>query len=192
MIRKSNKFPKDKRKAVIDWILQSTDRGGQRRALAEKWLEEDPYTDYRYYVETCDDGKRVYLLRPTWLNKGFDFQVNLEGFSSELRNKSSEMPSHGDVISDLKKKVASYPKLSEELFAAISDIYDCVEPKNALLKHPEIKKIKAGLPVDTILRIIKWLFIEQDLTYWLYTGRNMLMSAIEVQVFNLKVELKEK
>lgn len=172
--------------------MQSTDRGGQRRALAEKWLEEDPYTDYRYYVETCDDGKRVYLLRPTWLNKGFDFQVNLEGFSSELRNKSSEMPSHGDVISDLKKKVASYPKLSEELFAAISDIYDCVEPKNALLKHPEIKKIKAGLPVDTILRIIKWLFIEQDLTYWLYTGRNMLMSAIEVQVFNLKVELKEK
>lgn len=109
-----------------------------------------------------------------------------------MRNKSSEMPSHPDVIGDLKKKVDSYPKLSEELFAAISDIYDCVDPKDVLLKHPEIKKIKAGLPVDTILRIIKWLFIEQDLTYWLYSGRNMLMSAIEHKVFGLDADLKEK
>jgi hypothetical protein len=34
--------------------------------------------------------------------------------------------------------------------------------------------------------IIKWLFIEQDVTYWLQTGRDMLMAAIESRVFALK------
>jgi len=37
-----------------------------------------------------------------------------------------------------------------------------------------------------MLWIIKWLFIEQDLTYWLQAGRDILMAAIESDVFGLK------
>jgi len=50
-----------------------------RRAIAEKWSDEDDHSNYRYNVERCANGKRVYLLRPTWLNNGFYFQVNVEG-----------------------------------------------------------------------------------------------------------------
>ena len=54
--------------AVIEWTLACADRSALRRAVAEKWLEESPYTNYRYNVERCANGSRVYLLRPTWLN----------------------------------------------------------------------------------------------------------------------------
>ncbi len=190
MKRKSQQFSKDKRKVVIDWLVKASDRIAQRRALAEKWLEEGQYTDYRYNVEICRDGSKVYLLRPTWLNKGFDFQVNVEGFRSKIRTAkggTKEMPSHIDVINDLQEKVGARPSLKEELFATVGDIYDCVEPDETLKNHSTLQGLNVGLPIDKLLKIIKWLFIEQDLTYWLQTGRDMLMSAIEEKVFDLPV-----
>lgn len=194
MIRKSTQFPAKKKKVVLEWIVRASDRSEQRRKLAEKWLEEAQFTDYRYDVETCEDGKKVYLLRPTWLNKGFDFQVNVEGFESQTRvakGGTKEMPSHEDVMDDLRKKVKDNKALTTELFEALSKVYDCIEPDEILLKKPELRKLKVGLPIDKTLRIIKWLFIEQDLTYWLQTGRNMLMSAIERNVFGLDADLRE-
>src|SRR3989338_7775075 len=116
MKRKSTAFPKDKKKEVVSWLLKASTPIAQRRALAEKWLEEGRYTNYRYNVETCQDGSKVYLLRPTWLNKGFDFQVNVEGFKSKTRTSrggTAEMPSHVDVIDDLQRKVKAYPDLEE-------------------------------------------------------------------------------
>ena len=35
-----------------------------------------------------------------------------------------------------------------------------------------------GLPVDHILKAIKWLFIEQDIRYWNYSGRNMTWGIV--------------
>jgi len=193
--RRSQKFPKDKKRVVVDWLVKAKDRPSQRRVLAEKWLEEGQYTSYRYNVETCEDGKKVYLLRPTWLNRGFDFQVNVEGFQSKTRTskgQTAEMPSHEDVGEDLKEKLQAHPSCKEELFAAISDVYDCLEPDQVLKNRPGIKAVTTGLPMDKLLKIIKWLFIEQDLTYWLETGRNMLMSGIEKDIFGLDSDLKEK
>jgi hypothetical protein len=192
MKRKSHCFAGKKPDVVVDWILSASDRGSQRKALAEKWLEEGQYQRYRYIVETCEDGKRIYLLRPTFLNKGFDFQVNLEGFKSatrEAKGMTKEMPSHGDVIDDLQRKVKAAPKSKEELYYAVCDLYDCVEPDEILHKRPHLRKLSAGLPIDKVLRIIKWLFIEQDLTYWLETGRNMFMCGIENEVFGIESEL---
>lgn len=189
MKRKSQSFPRMKPEFVLDWVLKASDRSAQRRALAEKWLDEGTYSKYKYFVETCEDGKRVYLLRPTFLNKGFDFQVNVEGFRSVTRTAKGgtrEMPSHEDVLHDLRLKLKSNPKLRDELFSAVCDVYDCAEPDEILVKRPTLKKCHAGLPLDKTLRTIKWLFIEQDLTYWLGSGRNMFMSAIEAEVFGIK------
>lgn len=188
MKKKSKSFSKPKPSAVVDWILSASSRSSQRRALAEKWLDEKEFTNYRYYVETCEDRSWVYLLRPTWLNRGFDFQVNLEGFKSKTRNargQTKEMPSHDDVLDDLSRKVKAKSSLASELFDGVCDTYDCIEPDEVLKKRPRLRQLKAGLPIDKTLRIIKWLFIEQDLTYWLGTGRNMLMRAIESEVFHI-------
>ncbi len=100
------------------------------------------------------------------------------------------MPSHADVIDDLRRKCEEAPELREQLFAAVVDIYDCIEPDEVLKKRPQLQEASVGLEMGKLLKIIKWLFIEQDLTYWLQTGRNMLMSAIESKVFGMKVKLK--
>jgi hypothetical protein len=60
-------------------------RREQLQQVAEVWLLEEEYSKYRYDVEICHDGKRVYLTRPTNLNKGFDFEIKVEGFVSSLR-----------------------------------------------------------------------------------------------------------
>lgn len=48
-------------------------------------MEEEPgmgagndSSKYTYYVETLADGNRVYLTRPAFLNKGFDFVIRVE------------------------------------------------------------------------------------------------------------------
>jgi hypothetical protein len=187
--RRSRAFARLKPTVVVEWTLNERDRVSQRRGLAEKWLEEDEYTNYRYNVEMCSDGERVYLLRPTWLNKGFDFQVNLEGFNSVTRTSrkgpTKEMPSHKDVVHDLADKVSAAPAAASFLFSAICDVYDCREVAQILGDRPMLAGLSVGLTAEKLLLILKWLFIEQDLTYWLQTGRNMLMSGIERNVFGL-------
>ena len=83
MKRKSRVYDYPPPTVVVDWQLAVNNQAAARRAVAEKWLAEDPYTKYRYNVERCADGNLVYLLRPTWLNKGFDFMVNVEGSGVE-------------------------------------------------------------------------------------------------------------
>jgi hypothetical protein len=188
LTRRSVQFSGPKRAVIVEWTLDERDRSAQRRAVAEKWAEERPYTNYRYNVEKCADGSRIYLLRPTWLNKGFDFQVNLEGFRSVTRTAkgaTKEMPSHADVIHDLAEKVAATPAVAPLLCAAIGDVYDCKEVAAILAEEPALSVPLVGLPLDKILLVVKWLFVEQDVTYWLQTGRNMLMSGIEKNVFRL-------
>lgn len=162
------------KKITKDLKISDATRKGLRRKVLDAWLEEEENSRYRYNVETCSNGKKVYLLRPTWLNKGLDFQINLEGFKS----KSQEAPKHGDLISDLEDKKHESPEKYKQLRQAIDEVYGCVEPEDALKKHAGVT-FKSGLSVDTVLKLLKWLFIEQDLTYWNNSGRRMFMNAIK-------------
>jgi hypothetical protein len=59
-------------------------------------------------------------------------------------------------------------------------------PQAVIKNSPAVGRLSVGLPPDQLLYIIKWLFIEQDLTYWNQTGRDMLMRAIEQDVFGIQ------
>ncbi len=188
MKRRSHAYSASKELRVLDWALSSADRRTLRRTIAEKWSEEEPYTNYRYNVEKCSAGNRVYLLRPTWLNKGFDFQVNVEGLVKVVKlgkGPTREMPSHGDLIHDLRLKLEKRPTYAPVLYDAVGGVYDCGEPSEIVRQLPRLTVFKAGWPVDQLLYIIKWLMIEQDVTYWLQRGRDMLMCGIETDVFEL-------
>ncbi len=188
MRRTSNQFPWNKPERAIEWTLRAPNRTEQRKQLVQKWLEEAPYSKYRYHVETCDDGSKIYLVRPT-RRHGLDFEVRLEGFRSKTRKGKSERPSHDDIREDLRQKLKAHPGLSEELFSAVSDVYRCIEVSEAIRRHLKMRSCTVGLPIDKILRVIKWLFIEQDSTYWLGTGRNMLMCGLEKSVWHMDSEL---
>ena len=57
------------------------------RVLKEFWKEKpgtgkgNTATHYTYYVEKLLDGKRIFLTRPGFLNKQFDFVINVEGIN---------------------------------------------------------------------------------------------------------------
>jgi len=38
---------------------------------------------------------------------------------------------------------------------------------------------KKGLTSETLLKTLRWLFIEQDVTYWNYDGRMMLWGGLQ-------------
>jgi hypothetical protein len=157
-----------------DLSITECTRKGQRRKILDAWFEEEEHSRYRYNVETCKDGRKVYLLRPTWKNRGLDFQINLEGFKS----KCQEAPKHDDLTGDLKEKKAESPDHYQILRKAIDDVYGCEEPDDVLIKCPDLT-FNSGLPMDSILKLLKWLFIEQDLTYWNHSGRRMFMEGIK-------------
>lgn len=188
MNRTSKSFPSVRPNVIIEWRLRVNSPVLQCRALAERWLQEDEYTNYRYNVETCTDGCQVYLLRPTWLNKGFDFQVNLEGFRSTIkkaRKNMAERPSHADILSDVQAKISGSPRIIEDLYSAIAAVFNCEEPDDVIGRFAVLRTVGEGLTIDKLLKILKWLFVEQDLTYWLHTGRNKLMHKLENDVFGL-------
>ena len=138
------------------------------------WKEGKKYvTRYKYYVETLSDGRRIYLKRPTFLNKGIDFQVWVEKFDGEIDGR----PSHKDVFNDLKLKNDENPKNTQKLLNGIDRVWNCEEP-DKVIKYLNIE-YKSGFSVEMLLKILKWLFIEQDITYWNYDGRTMLKMAIE-------------
>lgn len=162
-------------------------RGGDRKEVREKiiglflsekagyWKDGKKHvTRYKYYVETLEDGRRIYLYRPTYLNKGIDFQVWVEKFDGIKAKK----PSHKDIFNDLEGKRGKDTSKLKELLNAITLVYDCQEPTSVLHKYPNLQ-FEGGMSTEMLLKILKWLFIEQDITYWNYDGRNMLFSAIK-------------
>ena len=68
----------------IEWKLTDNSRKKLRNEVVKKFLAEPcgywkngikHVTRFKYFVEKLEDGKRIFLLRPTYLNKDIDFQV---------------------------------------------------------------------------------------------------------------------
>jgi hypothetical protein len=130
-------------------------------------------TCYKYIVEHIKDGRAIFLLRPTFLNKGIDFQVWVE----KMIDDEDKKPSHKDIFHDLEIKKKENPKDFPLLMKAIDRVWNCEEPDD-VLKGMKLD-FKKGFSPELLLKILKWLFIEQDITYWNYDGRGMLKMAID-------------
>ena len=130
---------------------------------------------YTYYVETLNDNRRIYLRRPAFLHNGFDFVVCVEGINFNPCGRRRDYPTHDDILNDLKEKYHEDPEKYKYLFVALRAIYDCayvnLEPLNSV-------HFKSGFPCDLLIKTLKWLFIEQDIRYWNYSGRDMLWNRI--------------
>jgi hypothetical protein len=129
---------------------------------------------YRYNVELLSCGNKIYITRPVPLNKGFDFIIHAENY---VFMNGRDNPKHDDILNDLIAKKQQNIKSYNKLLSMIEQVYLCHDPDDILVN--ESIEFKQGLPVDLILKIIKWLFIEQDVRYWNWSGRNMFMSGIK-------------
>ena len=168
-------------KNIYDCIDKHKTKQEIRKYILNLWLEEKPNTQYRYFVEKFKNSqaqeKRIYLQRPAQLNKGCDFVIYCEDLII-FKNGNDKPPKHSFIIEDIQNKKSKNNDL-EILKKSIEHIFNCQSYLKATENLSDLKKWGNGLSYEVILKLLKWYFIEQDITYWLRTGRNMLWDGIQ-------------
>ena len=168
---------------ICDYRLPIGNRTQKRHALILHFLNEAPGTGnndgasrYQYNVESFGEYG-IFLKRPTQLNKGFDFTVNVQGVYFK-KNRRYSNPSHADIFEALDCCKEECPNEYGAVRQAIIKIYTCEDVNlsniNAHFRDYEGRKH----PIQVILLAIKWLFMEQDCAYWNYSGRKMFFEGL--------------
>ncbi|HPN94524.1 MAG: hypothetical protein BWY28_01356 [bacterium ADurb.Bin236] len=171
---------------TINLRLTQTDRNDIRKYLIGEFLDETPGTGtgtnaskYIYVVENLSDEKRIELRRPAYLNNGMDFQVHVPDVIFNVRSNRN-MPNHASIIVDLEEKQRQNSEMFNHVKALIDRIYNCEIISASDCNHIQYS---CGHNIDVIMMSIKWLFIEQDVTYWNYSGRTKLYNALRESVY---------
>lgn len=165
--------------------INNSTRAAYRKSLFDIFVNEQPgstgtVSEYHYFVETLSNGNRIYLKRPTALNKGIDFEVRVENtqFRYGKHNNiisTGNRPSHKDIYADLVNKKIENPIEFSQLKQLLDKTYNCSYIEDNVLTS---FTFKSGHSVEVIFKSLKWLFIEQDITYWNRSGRAMLYDAL--------------
>lgn len=148
-----------------------------RRKVVSEFLNEPPGrgrdTEYRYYVETLPDGRKIFLKRPG-IKFDFDFKVVAE--------KDDKLwpfgGTHGEIKEDLIKKSKENPQDFKLLLQTIKRVCDGDDVDSATASCSHLK-FSSGLDIEFLLKVLKWMFVMEDVYYWDYEGRYKLMKALE-------------
>jgi len=132
---------------------------------------------FRYSVERLSTGKPLFIFRPAGLNKwNFDFKVEV------LEEFGLGKGKHDELISDFQNKKQENLQKFSGLLRALTTIYDCSENDvDQVLKNESDLQtsFQTGAKVDILLKVVKWMFIMEDIVYWNYKGRAMLYNALK-------------
>jgi len=168
---------------ICNYRLPAGSRAQKRQALISCFLNEeagngrgDCASRYQYNVESFE-GYGIYLKRPTQLNKGFDFTVNIRGMYFK-KNRRYSNPSHNDIFAALECCKSECPNEYEAVKETIIAIYECENVDLTYIDAYFLDYEGTQHPIQLILLAIKWLFMEQDCAYWNYSGRKMLFEEL--------------
>ena len=143
-----------------------------RSKILRTWLKEDPGTGkHRYNVEVCADGSQIYLIRPANLNKGCDFVIVSENYL-KFKNGNDKPPKLADAAGLIKSGCKANPLIRKPLKQAMIKAYNCVTLDDVFAEFP-ILLTSSHCSIERAIKLIKWMWIEQDVTYWTGRGREM-------------------
>lgn len=132
---------------------------------------------FRYPVENLSIGKKLFIFRPAGLNKwNFDFKVEV------LEEFGLGRGTHGEIVSDFRNKKQENPQKYNDLLDALAIFHKCSDNDvdELLGNYPNLhESFQTGAKVDVLLKVVKWMFIMEDIVYWNYKGRAMLYNAIK-------------
>ena len=176
----SNNFEQD-RKNIRDSIVDlfKTERAGKGQGSNS--------TRVMYCMEKTFNNEIIYLQRPAYLNKGFDFTVNVKNYNFKAPtvinpNRLTHTPRHDSIFYLLDLIKNSNMNDFCLIQTTIDKIYFCEDPTN-LLQQSQFQSLNnkyiSGVEYETLLKVIKWLFIEQDITYWSFSGRKMFYKGLK-------------
>ena len=138
--------------------------------IKTEYQEKGKGVEFRYPVENLPDNKRLYIVRPGH-KKNFDFKVEV---TEEMGLKEGK---HEQVVLDLRVKKQYDPQEFEDFLRAVEEVYHCSENDidRLLPRYSNLKgAFDTGAEVEVILKILKWLFIMEDIVYWDVEGRAFL------------------
>jgi hypothetical protein len=157
-------------------VKQTGERSSTRKLVIHEFLHEKPgrgtgedASRYEYSVEKLRGGGQIYLTRPARLRWGFDFLIHVK---DEDFGNGRDYPRHRDIGKDLRRKRRENPGGSAALYKALCRVHACEDPDDVLPGCTGLK-FRSGLSAEALLKVVKWLMIEQDIRYWNYSGRDM-------------------
>jgi hypothetical protein len=131
----------------------------------------------RYPVENLSIDKQLFVFRPGGLNKwNFDFKVEV------LEEFGLGKGTHDEIMLDIQNKKQENPQKFSVLLEALTAIYNCSENDvdRLLENYPDLQiSFQTGAKVDVLLKVVKWMFIMEDIVYWNYQGRSMLYNGLK-------------
>lgn len=131
---------------------------------------------FYYPVEQFSDGSNLFIFRPAGLRKwNFDFKVNI---TTEMGLGKG---THAEIEAEFKNKKHENKQGFAELLEAIDEMCNGLETDvDAILgKHPNLgKSFKSGAKIEILLKVLKWMFIMEDIVYWNYDGRMKLYNYL--------------
>ena len=132
---------------------------------------------FYYPVERLSDGSNLFIFRPAGLRKwNFDFKVNV---TPEMGLGKG---THAEIESEFRNKKRENEKGFRELLKAMEEMCNGSETSvdEILGKHPNLKKsFKTGAVTEVLLKVLKWMFIMEDIVYWNYDGRMKLYNYLK-------------
>lgn len=169
---------------IINYTLPLGSRISMRENLINTFLQENPgngtgdnASRYQYNVEQFGNYE-IFLKRPTRLNKGFDFTVNIYGLFFK-KNRRYSTPTHQDIIDALTNCKINFPHIYPSIAQKLQQIYDCEQVSLASSGAVFSDYANNKHPIEIILLAVKWLFMEQDCAYWNYSGRAMFYGILK-------------
>jgi hypothetical protein len=125
---------------------------------------------FRYPVEKLPSNGHLFIARPGH-KKNFDFKVEV---TEEMGLKEGK---HEQVVLDLRVKKQCNPQGFGDFLRAAEEVYHCSENDidRLLPRYSNLKgAFDTGAEVEVILKIMKWMFIMEDIVYWDVEGRAFL------------------
>ena len=165
-------------KKVFDFI--SIDDKMSRHDIVQKVVNTFISTEFAdrgkgiqfwYPVEKLSNGRQLFIKRPGGLQKwNFDYKVNVE------EDFGLGKGTHREISLDFENKSQENNKKYPKLLEALTKLYECNNDVDNILKIiPDIESsFQTGAKVDILLKVIKWMFIMEDIVYWNFKGRTKL------------------
>lgn len=122
------------------------------------------------------EDTQLFIFRPGGLQKwNFDFKVNVTA------DMGMGKGTHKDIESDMRSKKSENPEQFKRLLNALNEVYNCSEndvDRVLEIYHNLQTSFRIGSTVEILFKVLKWMFIMEDIVYWNYDGRAKLYNYL--------------
>lgn len=148
-------------------------RNRPRPEFAGELLKISPGT---YEVETTAAGESIQITKPGYKSPQ-DFRVDIvyPRGDQEIRVTIT----HDDLYREVERKFELYREKAPMIFEALKRVYKGEDPEDVLNNLPSLRDLNDDLSMETILKVYKWIWGQEDVNYPWGQGRDMSWKDLE-------------